>query len=149
MSCQAYHTMISRLVDGELDLQSCEALRDHLEACSHCRDLCERMVALNERVRASTHKSPDPLLAAKVKDRIALARHDSRAKWPASAWGQAAAFAMAVLIALGIGALAGRSLIGIVLDHYPAERGIELLVMENDQAFSDTIMTLGVEENSR
>lgn len=149
MSCHTYHTMISRLVDGELGIQSSEALRDHLEACSQCRGVYERMVTLNERVRAITHQSPDSSLAAKVKDRIAAARHDGRVRWPVSIWGQAAAFAMVVLVALGIGSLAGRSLIEIVLDHHPAERGIELLVMENDPELSDSIMTLGGEENSR
>jgi anti-sigma factor RsiW len=149
MSCATYHIMISRLVDGELDLQSYQALREHLNTCSECSDLHERMIALNEGVRAIAHTSPDSTLAAKVKDRMAAARHDDRARWLVPFWGQAAAFGIVVLVALGIGNLAGRSLIETMLNHHQAQSGIELLVMENDQSFSDTIMTLGGEENSR
>lgn len=148
MSCDSYEIMISRQVDGELEPQSWEMLKRHLDGCVGCSELYERVTALDRRVRVVTHRDVDPALSARVKERVAAIRAGRRGGWLVPAWRQVAIFATLTLVAVGIGNLAGRSLTEVVLDHRPPDRGIELLVPENP-SFSDAMLAFAREENPR
>lgn len=148
MSCFTYQKMISQLIDGELSAPSSEQLRIHLEGCSECQDLYMRMLSLNDYVKAVESSLPSSALAERVKERIASVRTGREETWRLPAWSSVPAIALVVLVALGLGNLAGRSL-GEILTAGRPERGIELLVTDNGQAFSDVILAIGGEEQDR
>lgn len=144
MSCFTYQKMISRLIDGELSAPSSEQLRQHLEGCSECQDLYKRMLSLNDYLKAVESSLPSSALAERVKERIASVRTGREETRRLPAWGSVPAIALVVLVALGLGNLAGRSL-SEILTAGRLERGIELLVTDNGQAFSDVILAIGGE----
>ena len=148
MSCLTYQKMISQLIDGELSAPSSEQLQIHLEGCSECRDLYKRMLSVNSYVKAVELSLPSSALAERVKERIAVVRTRREDTRRLPAWGRVPALALIVLVALGLGNLAGRSL-GEILTSGRPEKGIELLVTDNGQAFSDVILDISAEGQDR
>ncbi|MEW6137105.1 MAG: zf-HC2 domain-containing protein [Thermodesulfobacteriota bacterium] len=145
MSCTRYETMISRMLDGELDPKSAHKLRMHLDDCAGCRALYHRLSALNESIAEMPVPFPASNLSLMVKRRIASLGEAPPARRLVPAWGRALAFAMVVVVALGVGNLAGTSLSSVVFERAKPDPGIELLVLENGQSFSDAILEIGPE----
>lgn len=145
MSCTRYETTISRMLDGELDHPSAHELRMHLNDCARCRKLYHRLSELNGSIAEMPVPFPAPDLSLRVKERIASAGEASPAKRLVPPWGRAVAFAMAVVVALGVGNLVGKSLSSVVFERVKPDPGIELLVLENGQSFSDAILEIGPE----
>jgi anti-sigma factor RsiW len=133
------------MLDGELDHASAHELRMHLADCARCRALYQRLSALNKSIAEMPVPFPAPDLSLRVKERIASAGEASPARRLVPSWGRAFAFAMVVMVALGVGNLAGKSLSSVVFERVKPESGIELLVLENGQSFSDAILEIGPE----
>jgi len=140
--------MISPLVDGELSEASAMALRAHLASCADCRLVHERVEALNGDLRSVVATLPTSHLAEKVKESIAARRVRSEASDFLPTWGRVPIMAMLVLIALGLGNLAGTSLTDLIAPREP-EVTSEFSINDNGHSFADLILDLGREEAPR
>jgi hypothetical protein len=65
-----------------------------------------------------------------------------------SAWRPVPLFALIVLLAIGVGNLAGRSMTEILVGDQ-SEAKLEYLLTDAGQSFSDIVLDIAVEENSR
>ena len=91
MSCDAYRETLSAMLDGEAAPSEVEACLEHLESCSACARYRDELAA----ARALLREWPEETLGSSPR---AWARGGSRL-----------AAAAAVLLALGVGFVAGRS----------------------------------------
>lgn len=148
MKCQEFQKMISPLVDGELSEASARALRTHLDSCADCRHLHERVIALDGDLRSVMVVLPSSALAEKVKENIASRRRLREASDFLPAWGRVPIMAMLVLIALGLGNLAGTSLTDLITPREP-EATSEFSINDNGHSFADLILDLSREEAPR
>jgi predicted anti-sigma-YlaC factor YlaD len=148
MDCSDYQKHVSTLIDGELGQHSLQALETHLAACSGCRNAYERMASLNRALKDGDLYRPPSMLASRVKARLAEENAPRRKRRFPLAWAQVPVFAMIVLLAIGLGNLAGRSMTEILLGDQ-SEAKLEYLITDAGQSFSDIVFNIAVEENSR
>jgi anti-sigma factor RsiW len=148
MDCNEYQKHISMLIDGELGESSSQALKTHLSSCSACSRSYERLEALHKTLNGVGLAWPPPGLASRVKGRLAEQSVPTRGRIFASAWGQVPLFALILLLAIGLGSLAGRSMSEILLGD-TSETKLQYLISDAGQSFSDIVLDLAVEENSR
>lgn len=148
MDCRDYQIHMSMLIDGELGQHSLQALEAHLAACSGCRNVYERMAVLNRALKDVDLFRPPSMLASRVKARFAEESGPPRGRLFPSAWRQVPVFALIVLLAIGVGNLAGRSMTEILLGDQ-SEAKLEYLLTDAGQSFSDIVLDIAVEENSR
>jgi predicted anti-sigma-YlaC factor YlaD len=148
MDCSDYQKHMSMLIDGELGQHSLQALESHLAACSGCRNAYERMTALNRTLKDVDLYRPPSMLASRVKARFAQESGQPTGRLFPSAWRQVPLFALIVLLAIGVGNLAGRSMTEILVGDQ-SEAKLEYLLTDAGQSFSDIVLDIAVEENSR
>lgn len=148
MKCGTYQKEISLLVDGLLDEPTLGALTAHLDACPECRRVHEGMLACNEMLRSVSAPVPDEGLSVRVKERIASYRQSREGGRPMPLWGSVPLAALLVLLALGVGSLAGRSLTGLISPARP-EATLEFLVADNGSSFADVMLDMRAGEGSR
>ncbi len=148
MDCSECEKLISKLIDGELRETSSEGLKSHLSACSVCRNSYERMAELNRSLTAVGLYKPPSALAARVKARLADAGAQSSRRYFSPAWSQVPLFAMILLLAIGLGNLAGRSMTEILVGDQ-SETKLDYLLADAGQSFSDIVLDIAGEENSR
>jgi len=148
MDCSDYQKHMSMLIDGELGQHSLQALESHLAACSVCRNAYERMTALNRTLKDVDLYRPPSMLASRVKARFAQESGQPTGRLFPSAWRQVPLFALIVLLAIGVGNLAGRSMTEILVGDQ-SEAKLEYLLTDAGQSFSDIVLDIAVEENSR
>jgi anti-sigma factor (TIGR02949 family) len=148
MDCDDYQKHMSMLIDGELGQHSLQALETHLAACSGCRNAYGRMAALNSALKDVNLYRPPSMLASRVKARFAEESGSPSARLIPSAWRPVPLFALIVLLAIGVGNLAGRSMTEILVGDQ-SEAKLEYLLTDAGQSFSDIVLDIAVEENSR
>lgn len=148
MDCREYQRQISQLVDDELDEARARALREHLIRCPDCRGEFERTRDLNERVRSFRFLAPSAELVQRVKERVAEARNLADEKSGLPGWTRVPLAATIVLLAIGLGNLAGRSMTEI-LQSEPSRDTLEWVAPESSQSFADLVIDIGPEENGR
>jgi predicted anti-sigma-YlaC factor YlaD len=148
MDCSDYQKHMSTLIDGELGQHSLKALETHLAACSGCRNAYERMAVLNRALKDVDLYRPPSMLASRVKARLVEENALRRERRFPLAWAQVPVFAMIVLLAIGLGNLAGRSMTEILVGDQ-SEAKLEYLLTDAGQSFSDIVLDIAVEENSR
>jgi predicted anti-sigma-YlaC factor YlaD len=148
MDCSDYQKQVSTLIDGELGQHSLQALETHLAACSGCRNAYERMAVLNRAFKDGDLYRPPSMLASRVKTRLAEENAPRGERRFPLAWAQVPLFAMTVLLAIGLGNLAGRSMTEILVGDQ-SEAKLEYLLTDAGQSFSDIVLDIAVEENSR
>ncbi len=148
MDCGEYQKHISMLIDGELGERSAEALKSHLAACPACSKTYVRMEGLDRTLNAAGLSLPPPMLAARIKGRLAEKSVPLRERLFASPWRQAPLFAVIVLVAIGLGSLAGHSMSEILFGD-TSEANLQYLISDSGQSFSDIVLDIAVEENSR
>lgn len=148
MNCRTFQRQISSFVDAELAPAAAEALRAHLAECPECRSRYERVAALNRALKATPVGRPHPSLAGEVKARIgkAAARRDERRGFPD--WIRVPLAAVIVLLALGLGNLAGRSMFGIVSPQQP-ESFLEIVALDTNRSLADMVLEVASEENGQ
>jgi predicted anti-sigma-YlaC factor YlaD len=147
MDCSEYQKHISMLIDGELGEHSSKALKGHIRACSACSNTYEQMAELHKTLSAAELSWSPPMLAARVKERLAEKRAPLGRLFT-SAWRQVPLFAVIVLLAIGLGSLAGHSMSELVLGD-TSEAKLQYLISDAGQSFSDIVLDIAVEENSR
>jgi predicted anti-sigma-YlaC factor YlaD len=148
MRCREFEQMISLSLDGRLDAVSLKELQRHLDQCAACRDFYERLVSLNDHVKAVVMPLTTTELAEKVKQRIASVRERDRQHHWVLGWKPAPLLATVLIIGVAIGSLAGDSLSKLVVRDRHALQ-MELLATENGQSFSDAILEVSQTGNSR
>ncbi len=148
MDCDDYQKHVSMLIDGELEEHSSRALERHLAACARCRNAYDRMAGLNRALNNVALYKPPSLLTSRVKARFAEKNARRRGMPFPFAWNQAPLFAMIVLLAIGLGNLAGRSITEILVGDQ-SETKLEYLLTDAGQSFSDIVLDIAVEENPR
>jgi anti-sigma factor RsiW len=144
MACKQYQKDISTLVDGELPPDAAAALLKHLSTCSACRATHRAMTALNSRLEAEAPCS-SPALASRVKAKISGKDFERSDKGMFPLWGRASLLAAIVLLALGLGNLAGRS-IGAIIAGDHRETMLEMIVGDSARTLADVVIDLSPEE---
>jgi len=147
MDCQIYQKEISGLLDGELDDKSAKRLKEHLAVCPTCSAIHERMKALGDNLKAVQASKPSPALAEKVKAAVARERERAEDRLLVPLRAQLPLAAVLVLLAVGLGNLAGQSMTDL-LTADRSEEIIELVTVNGDRSFADLVMDVGSEENS-
>ena len=148
MDCRDYQQRISALLDGELSGRFAEEVTRHMDACPECRRAYDRMSHINEMMRTQADLIVQSALAERVKARVAdeRIRREERAFLPA--WGRVSLMAMIILLAVGLGNLAGRSMNQMLTtDH--SQEFLELVAPSQSQSFSDALINLAAKENTR
>ena len=148
MDCNDYQKYMSLLIDGELGQHSLQDLETHIAACSGCRNAYERMAVLNRALKDVDLYRPPSMLASRVKARLVDENAPRRERRFPLAWAQVPVFAMIVLLAIGLGNLAGRSMTEILVGDQ-SEAKLEYLLTDAGQSFSDIVLDIAVEENFR
>ncbi len=148
MGCREYEKEISRLIDDEAGESAAGALEKHLTTCVSCRDEYERIAGLNKELTALGESWQRPALGAKMRARLIEENARGReSKFPA-AWGRVPLFVVIVLLAIGLGGIAGRSVTGILAgDTLPTK--LDYLLPDAGDSFSDIVADIAGAENSR
>jgi anti-sigma factor RsiW len=142
MSCQKYQKDLSALLDRELRGRDKERLEAHLTSCEECARMWRQMSLANERVRnVGAYAVDERALTNRIKARLASRAGARRGEQSLVAWRQVPVFALLVLIALGMGNFAGRSLVDVLFP--TADEPItEAQLLENGSSFGDVFMDL-------
>ncbi len=148
MNCRSFQRQISSFVDGELTATASEALQDHLAACAVCRSRYERVAALDRALKVMPAERPRPDLAGEVHARIARAAAHRNEQSAFPGWIRVPLAATIVLLALGLGNLAGRSMLGSVNADQP-EVLVEIVAPATDYSLADLVMNVSSEENGQ
>ncbi len=149
MNCTTCGKHISRMIDGELDRSLGELVGKHLEECSFCRQFYAKLTTMNSSLKLYGELTvPAPGLAGRVKGRISTVREREKGNDWTSLWGWAPAAAMVLVLALGVGNIAGRSLSDI-LRPPSMEAAAELLDADDGNSLADIVLDMTQEENAR
>jgi anti-sigma factor RsiW len=149
MDCRKREEQISMLLDGELEPSASDKLLAHIAACKTCRSLHQRMIALNADMEALAQVSTIPSdLATKVKERISAVKGREYDRRLALVWRQLPILVMTVLLAIGAGNLAGRS-VGKILFPERTDSAMEVLMPDTGESLGDLLMDVVPEESSR
>jgi anti-sigma factor RsiW len=147
MDCKKYQKDISMLVDGELAPDASVALKEHLAACPDCRAALQAMTALNSHVKRAA-PCIDAALASRVKARIAARSSQTPRRPLMPIWGRVPLMALIVLLAVGLGNFAGKS-IGDIIAGEPRDTVLDLIAPDSTRSFADVMADLTVEEPTR
>lgn len=149
MDCRKRENQISMLLDGELESSASDELLAHVATCKACRSLHERIIALNADMEALAQVSTIPSdLATKVKERISAVKGRKYHRHLALVWRQVPIVVVTVLLAIGIGNLAGRSVTRILLPER-IDSAMEVLVPDTGESLGDLLLDVVPEESSR
>ncbi len=146
MDCGKYIRQISKYIDGELSDQAGKMLATHLSECSECRRFYSRMTAINETLCSTAAEYDHRALISRVKDRLGETDLSKRMAFPILR--KLPAYGLLLILALGLGNLAGNSLCRII-PHREANGTLELLAPEHENSLAEAILDIGVQENSK
>ncbi len=148
MNCSQFQKDLSALLDGELDGRKKEALQGHLLECPECSMAFSRMRSITDEIRyLSLQTMAGEFLADKVKHRIAEKASRGTMGQGLRVWGRVPLFAALVLIALGMGNFAGRS-VSEVLFPETHESLNETMLLDNGESFGDIFLDLTQSDSS-
>jgi anti-sigma factor RsiW len=145
MECGKYKEQISLMIDGELGVSASAALKAHMAGCPDCRRFHERLNALGITLSSTLSVDPSSALAERVKERLARRRNHRLERDPVL-WRRVPVMAMIVLLALGLGNLAGRS-ISDLFTSGQNHNSLELIAPDSESSLSDALIELSAEEN--
>jgi anti-sigma factor RsiW len=149
MDCRKRENQISMLLDGELESAASDELLAHIAACKTCRSLHERMIVLNADMEALAEVLTIPSdLATKVKERISVVKSREYDHRLTLVWRQVPIVVMTVLLAIGVGNLAGRSVSRILLPDR-LDSTMEVIMPDAGESLGDLLMGVVPEENNR
>ncbi len=149
MDCRKRENQISMLLDGELGSSASDELLAHIAVCKTCRSLHQQMIALNADVEALAQVLAVPSdLATKVKQRVSGVKNREYDRHLALVWRRVPIVVMTVLLAIGVGNLAGRSVSRILLPDR-MDSTMEVIMPDAGESLGDLLMDVVPEENSR
>jgi anti-sigma factor RsiW len=148
MKCADCKKRLSSFLDGEIPQAGLSALEEHMSACEECRRLYARMTVLDESLRSLHAPVPHSDLSSKVKAELFS---DKRSLWecvPLSVRRTIPVLIVILMLAIGLGTMAGRSLTNLLLDRQPRAKA-EFVVLDMGNSLADTVLDLGSRETSR
>ncbi|MEW6531237.1 MAG: zf-HC2 domain-containing protein [Thermodesulfobacteriota bacterium] len=148
MRCGDCQKIIGRLVDGELDADVVTTVQEHLSSCAECRAFHERLTSLDRSLKSMPRLEPRMALARMVKARIVEERRGSQTSIFVPRWIQVPVAVALIMVAVGLGNLAGRSLTEI-LEGPPPDAGLELLVSSPGMSFGEVLTEIHGQESVR
>lgn len=149
MDCRERENQISMLLDGELQPPASEELVRHVATCKSCRIVYDDMLALSVDLKASAKDVAMPSnLPARIKERISAARNREFDKGLAVIWRQVPIMAMIVLLAIGLGNLAGRSVSDILWSDRQ-NTIVQAIMPDTGESLGDLLMDVVPEGNSQ
>ncbi|MEW6111238.1 MAG: zf-HC2 domain-containing protein [Thermodesulfobacteriota bacterium] len=146
MRCGDYQRIIGRFVDGELDARGISTVQEHLSSCAECRAFLERLTLLDRSLKSVPRLEPRMSLAGMVKARIAEERQGSQTSIFVPRWIQVPVAVALIMVAVGLGNLAGRTLTDI-LEGPPPDASLELLVSSPGMSFGEVLTEIQSQEN--
>lgn len=148
MQCSTFQKQISMMLDGALDEADAAALKAHMQGCGHCQAFYDRITTIDAALKSAAMASPSPILANRIKANLAdqRARRAERDAFPA--WSRVPLAALLLLVAIGLGNLAGQSL-HEMFTHQRADVVLDQLIPGQNGWVSDAFMEMGGEEQSR
>jgi anti-sigma factor RsiW len=148
MNCSQFQQDLSALLDGELDGPKKEALEGHLLGCPECSMALAQMRTVMDQVRyLSWQTMAGEFLANKVKQRIAEKTSRGTMGQGLRVWGRVPVFAALILIALGMGNFAGRSVSEVLFPATPESLN-ETMLLDNGESFGDIFLELTQSDRS-
>jgi anti-sigma factor RsiW len=148
MNCQRHQKNISMLLDGELGPAAAAELLRHLASCWDCRRVHERMASMDRDLKGLALAEAPPDLADRVKTRISRLDDIPSSGVFSPVWKPASIIAMTVLLAIGVGNLAGRSVSNALLIN-DAESTLDMVAPDAGEFLSDLLMDVGTEEHGQ
>jgi predicted anti-sigma-YlaC factor YlaD len=112
MKCKDVNAKLSAYLDNQTHGAQRLTIEQHVAQCKTCSNLLERLTNLNEQLRNSV-PGPNPGLTNRIKDAV-FGREEKTKPRLVPVWLQAPMFALALLVAIGIGNMMGTSLTKIV-----------------------------------
>jgi predicted anti-sigma-YlaC factor YlaD len=147
MDCRKREKQISMLLDGELEPSASDELLAHIAACKICRSVHERIIALNTDMKAIALTSAMPRdLATRVKERILTGERREYDRHLTLLWRRVPIVVMTVLLAIGAGNLAGRSVSRMLLPE-STDSAMEVLTPDTGESLGDLLMGVVPEES--
>ncbi len=103
MTCDAISEKIDAYIDGYLEPDESDRIRDHLDGCLSCRELVSRENKFRQAMRSAMEEYPSPTLTARWFENL-TSHQDSknRGLWVGFSAGGAFAVAVMLLIMLGL-----------------------------------------------
>ncbi len=141
MKCRQYQQHISRLVDGELNATDSDSLRSHMAGCSECREFFERVTSVGVELCALRDDTRVPDLSVLVGRRLARQRRSEGRPTLVPVWAQVPLMAALVLIAVGLGHVAGTSVTGL-LTPISAQEFADATLFDSAPSFADVAMQI-------
>jgi anti-sigma factor RsiW len=148
MHCSTFQKQISMMLDGALDEATAAALKVHMQGCGNCQAFYNRIVTIDATLNAAAMASPRPVLADRIKAHLADQRAQSAEREPFPAWSRVSLAALVLLLAVGLGNLAGQSL-HEMFTHQRADVVLDQLLFDQNGWVSDAFMEMGGEEHTR
>jgi anti-sigma factor RsiW len=146
MDCGEYLRQISKHIDGELSEEDRKRVETHMSECSECSAFFQRMTSVNNAISSAPLAYNRRALIQKVKDR--LDQRTAPDKQRLSLWEALPIYALLLILALGLGNLAGSSLYRVIPDHQ-ANAALELLAPEHENSLAEAILDIGGDLNSK
>jgi len=148
MNCSAFRKQISLLLDGALDEATAATLKAHMAGCADCQRFHDRIAAIDVTLRENRAVFPPAALTERIKSNVEAyrARKEGREFFPV--WSHVAVLALVLLLAVGVGNLAGR-LVTDVFTQQRADAFVDQLIPGQNGWVSDAFIELGAEERSR
>ncbi|MGD9818542.1 MAG: anti-sigma factor [Desulfomonilaceae bacterium] len=144
MKCEDFQKRISKLIDKELSTDSLDALHRHLLSCADCSEFYERSKDINQVLSSATFVLPNTALAQRVKEKITNKTKGSTIESRPTFWRSVPVYAMVALLAVGVGNLAGKTLVQNLLDQN-SESALELMIPNGTEYLSDIFVDIGQE----
>jgi len=148
MNCQSHQKNISKLLGGELRPAAATELLRHLAGCGYCHPVHERMTCVDRDLKALALAEAPPDLADKVKARISSLEGQPSNGIFSPVRKQVSILAVTVLLAIGMGNIADRSVSKALLIH-DEESTMEMIAPNAGESLADLLMAVGTEETGR
>ncbi len=136
MKCEEIQKQLSVMLDRESSPESSEKLLGHLQTCQTCSAFYEKAQQVNRVMSSAQMVLPNSALANIVKERIAQKRGTASVQKVVSFWKSAPVYAMVVLLAVGVGNMAGNSLTQAIMNS-GEENSLELIIPNGTEYISD------------
>lgn len=142
MKCEEIQKQLSVMVDRESPPESSEKLLAHLQTCHECSAFYENAQQMNRIMNSAQMVLPNSALANVVKERIARKREGASPRKLVSFWKSAPVYAMVILLAVGMGNMAGNSLTKAIMNS-GEENSLELIIPNGTEYLSDIFTEIG------
>ena len=148
MECGEYQKLLSRLLDGELDEEKAAAARDHMTSCSTCAEFYASAFSIGSALGASLDAAIPSNLSVRVKQAVAAERNKASTNILPARWIQVPLTAGLLIVAIGLGGLAGHSLSEALRPGLDAGE-LEALVPASDTSFAQALVEMASLEDRK